>query len=99
MRFFCQPSEIREIMRMPGQREIHLTELWTIKESLVKYDRTGLTIDPLKISVKMGSPVRASVSGLDCSRLYFTQFTLDHYALTVCSQYSVFFETIRWITL
>ena len=74
------------------------TDLWTIKESLMKYLGTGLSLDPRDIRIDLAPPVTAYCKSADCAGLSFTLLGGDDYSLAVCSEYGDFPREIRRIT-
>ena len=92
------PEEIARIAALEAPADPLYTDLWTIKESLMKYLGTGLTLDPKKIEVSFGDRITAKAEGYDCSALYFTAYATDGYSLTVCSEYEKFTDGITRIT-
>ena len=73
------------------------TALWTVKESLMKYLGTGLSLEPKRICVDMGPPVRAAYDGLLPGGLFFTRYALSGYQLTVCSPCGPFSARAEWV--
>lgn len=73
------------------------SELWTIKESIMKFFGTGLSLEPDKITVDLTRPISAVCQGFDASELKFTQYPAEGYALTVCSEYENFTEAPEWL--
>ncbi len=74
------------------------TDLWTIKESLMKYLGTGLSLDPRDIRIDLAPPVTAYCKSADCAGLSFTLLGGGDYSLAVCSEYGDFPREIRRIT-
>lgn len=91
------PKEISYVEKQLFSSDQIYTELWTIKESLMKYLGTGMTLEPKEILVAMDAPVRASTKAYDCSSLNFTAYDVSGYSLTVCSEYDRFSDSIKWI--
>jgi len=97
-RIYCR-EEIDLIEKQDVSADRLYTKLWTIKESLMKYLGTGLTLDPRKITVDMNEPISAFTKEYDCSPLRFTCFESEGYALCVCSEYDNFSDEIMWFTV
>ncbi len=63
-----------------------LTQLWTIKESVMKFFGQGVGISPKKISIGFEPGISVVTEGYDCTDLRFCGFAGQDFALTVCSQ-------------
>lgn len=63
----------------------------------MKYYGIGISLEPDNISISYGDEVRAEVNGFDSSGLRFTQYPLQGYALTVCSEYENFTSEVEWL--
>ena len=85
----------------PEDEDRIFTELWTIKESFLKYLGTGILLPPREVCVEIGSggALRAVCGRYpDAAReVYFTQHALGGHALTVCSPCREFAAEIEWI--
>lgn len=79
--------------------DLGYTNLWTIKESLMKYLGTGLSLPPDKIYIDFNSPITASCEGYETSKLSFTQYNISGYCITVCSEHPNFADELEWIML
>ena len=64
--------------------------LWTIKESVMKYLGTGLSLGPERISIRLDGPLAASCEEYDLSGVRFTEFDFEKRHITVCSEHKVF---------
>lgn len=91
------PEEIEYVLRNYNSPDRGFTELWTLKESIMKYYGIGISLEPDNISISYGDEVRAEVNGFDSSGLRFTQYPLQGYALTVCSEYENFTSEVEWL--
>ena len=63
------------------------TGLWTMKESLMKYNGKGISMNPKKIVIEDGC---ASYEGKRLENLHFTRFEYEDYHISVCSEYGGF---------
>ena len=63
------------------------TGLWTMKESLMKYNGKGISMNPKKIVIEDGC---ASYEGKKLENLHFTRFEYEDYHISVCSEYGDF---------
>ncbi len=63
------------------------TGLWTMKESLMKYNGKGISMNPKKIVIEDGC---ASYEGQKLETLHFTRFEYEDYHISVCSEYGDF---------
>ncbi|MBR6102989.1 MAG: 4'-phosphopantetheinyl transferase superfamily protein [Ruminococcus sp.] len=73
------------------------TRLWTVKESLMKYLGTGMTLDPRDIFADPIEPRLISAAGYDISDLHLTCFEAAGCAVTICSGYERFAEGLEWV--
>ena len=80
-------SEIEYIQNSHEKQDIAFTKLWTIKESIMKYFGTGLSLEPKKICIDMQNGIHAFCENFLCNNIYFTQYTVNGYYITVCSEY------------
>lgn len=97
LHYTCFEEEVKYIHTNAESIDRSFTELWTIKESIMKFFGTGISLEPNKISIDMNSSIKASCESLDTSGLHFTQYKLSGYALTVCSEYENFADELEWI--
>lgn len=95
--FVYHKSEIGQICSSGIDADIGFTQLWTIKESIMKYFGTGLTLEPKEIIIDMRDGVSAFCSKYNCENVCFTQHSANGYYLTVCSEYKAFSDTLEWI--
>lgn len=93
------PDEIEYINSHYDDPDRYFTKLWTIKESVMKFIGSGLSIEPKRISVNMTPPVRAVCRDVDISQLHFTQYELSGYAAAVCSEYEIFTDSVNMVTV
>lgn len=84
--FVYHRQEREYIQKNYDQPDEGFTFLWTVKESIMKYFGTGLSLDPKKIHIDLSDPVSAVCDEYDCRSLHFTKYDLEGYALTVCSE-------------
>ena len=73
------------------------TQLWTIKESVMKFFGQGVALSPKKISISFAPGVIVSTQGHDSEMLRFCVFAGQDFALTVCSQKKDFCSGIRQV--
>ncbi|NLT08486.1 MAG: 4'-phosphopantetheinyl transferase superfamily protein [Ruminococcus sp.] len=88
------PHEAEYIISQDEQSNKTATVMWTVKESIMKFFGTGLSLEPNKISLDMNGHISAACQGFDASPLHFTQYTVPGYALTVCSEYEHFTDDL-----
>lgn len=83
----------------PGDEDRVFTELWTLKESFLKYLGTGILLPPREICIERGETLRAVCSRYPdaAGEVYFTQYALEGHALSVCSPCREFAAEIEWI--
>ncbi|WP_379155579.1 4'-phosphopantetheinyl transferase family protein [Paenibacillus sp. sgz5001063] len=90
-RFFT-PGENQEIQRMPEDRRLdHFYQLWTAKESYIKFKGTGLSMPlnsfSLHISAERIELVEQDGSPVAQVECYFKSFHLSaNYKVTLCSE-------------
>ena len=99
--YVCSEREIERVKSLcaGGSPDRLYTTLWTVKESLMKYYGTGLSLHPRKIEVTLGDTISARCSSLDTSKLSFTVLEHDGYIITVCSEYSDFCDKLSFIEI
>ena len=88
--FYQEEQETARSGRFENEDEGY-TYLWTVKESLMKYFGTGLSLEPKKILTD-GSKVRVSDPQYETGNLFFTSCRLGEYRMTICSPYELFAE-------
>lgn len=71
------------------------TRIWTVKESAVKCDGTGLLTPPKNVEADMDAGV-VICNGVN---RFIKEYPLDGHRLTVCSEKEVFPETAETLTL
>ncbi len=100
IRYVYLQSEIDHIMRSSSDKNAAFTDLWTIKESLMKYLGTGISLEPKSICVSLDESITAQAEGFDCISLRFTQFHAPAgYSLTVCSEYEEFAKSAETVCI
>ena len=87
-KFICDRAGSEE------ERNVLYTSLWTVKESLMKYNGQGLSMDPKTIFIDMENDYRAYHKGQECENLFFTRLKCDDYQICVCSTYKDFTDEI-----
>ena len=75
------------------------TLIWTVKESIMKYLGTGLSLVPENIKVDLERPIKAVCSEHHIDDLHFSNYRLDGYSVTVCSEYENFTDSPEWVQL
>ena len=85
--FFAQGSDER------------FTQLWTIKESVMKFFGQGVGISPKKISIGFEPRVCVTTEGYDSGGLRFCVFAGQDFALTVCSQSEEFCKGVTQVCI
>lgn len=83
--FVFNKNEIEYIKVNYPMPDEGFTFLWTIKESVMKYFGTGLSLGPKEIDVDMSGEISATCKKYNCSELCFGHYPVKGYALTVCS--------------
>ncbi|HRR76180.1 MAG TPA: 4'-phosphopantetheinyl transferase superfamily protein [Ruminococcus sp.] len=91
------PHEAGYILAQGELRDKTATVMWTVKESIMKFFGTGLSLEPNKISLDMNGDISAVCQDFDASPLHFTQYSVPGYALTVCSEYEHFTNDLIWL--
>lgn len=99
MRAVFTESETAHLSSFSEDRDIACTDLWTVKESLMKHSGTGLSLEPKEVHIISVGPLKAQVRGYDCEKLNFTLYDdIDGYSLTVCSEYERFSDNVEFFT-
>ena len=96
-RYVFQDREIEWVQRNAENANAGFTALWTIKESLMKYWGTGVSLEPKTIFIDQNEPIRAVCKDFSCQKLHFTRYALQGYQLTVCSEYRTFSDRLDWL--
>lgn len=86
------PDEIKWVNSFgsPEEKDRAFLRLWTVKESVMKYLGTGLSLGPERISIRLDGPLAASCEEYDLSGVRFTEFDFEKRHITVCSEHKVF---------
>ena len=92
---FLEP-EITWIETHFEDADVGYTALWTMKESLMKYWGTGISLGPKKICMDLNEPIRARCEEFPSEKLFFTWVAIGDYQLTVCSDYQDFSGEPEW---
>ena len=97
--FVYHESEIEQVKRLSGTEppDRLFTTLWTVKESVMKYFGTGLSLAPKELTVTFGDIVTAQCARYDTTSLGFTTFEENGYMITVCSEYAPFSSGIQYV--
>lgn len=90
-------SYIESTYKEASEKSRAYTKLWTIKESVMKYYSSGLSMDPIKIHVDFGEKTGVLCSETDCGQLKFFYRSIGDVQLTICSKYNNFFKVIKYI--
>lgn len=69
-------------------------DLWTAKESYMKFRGTGLMLPPKQLELRLGDPLRIKDAGKPAN-VEFKQYPLPGYCLTVCSETANFADSIK----
>lgn len=80
-------------------QDILYTRLWTSKESLMKYLGTGLSLDPKKIQFDLKKNECIKCDELNNKQVYFTQYDMEDYSISICSEYGDFTKELTWRNL
>lgn len=97
IRYVFLDPEISWVRNHVEDSDTGFTALWTIKESLMKYWGTGISLGPKRICLELEEPVRARCEEYSCERLYFARYAIQEYQLTVCSEYEEFSVEPEWL--
>lgn len=99
--YVFRPEEIRYVHERYGSSaDAGFTELWTVKESVMKYFGAGIRMAPRTIGVDLREPVRAACEGFACEGLRFTRYEIaGGYQITVCSLSGTFPQEPEWVDL
>ena len=96
--FAYHQSETDYIRSREKDADRAFTKLWTIKESVMKYFGTGVDLEPKDLYIDMRGGIGAFCDQYDCGNLYFAEYAVKGYAMTVCSEYEKFSGGLEWIT-
>ncbi|MBQ3427049.1 MAG: 4'-phosphopantetheinyl transferase superfamily protein [Clostridia bacterium] len=66
------------------------TRLWTIKESVMKYFGTGISLGAKKIHISFGDAISVSCDGFDTAGLFISEYAYMTAAISVCSEFANF---------
>lgn len=77
----------------PEEKRHAFFDLWTAKESYMKWRGTGLMLPPNQLELHRGDPLRISEAGQP-TKVQFKQYRLPGYCLTVCSETANFADSI-----
>lgn len=101
LRHIYQDSELAAVRSRaaPEDEDRIFTELWTLKESFMKYLGTGLFLPPREIRIECATTPRAVCGRFPAAakEAYFTQYALEGHALAVCSHFRDFAAGPEWI--
>ena len=95
--FVYHKSELEHIHNNSDDADAGFTRLWTIKESVMKYFGTGLSLEPKEICIDMQNGISAFCKKYNCRNIYFTEYNSGEYYMTVCSEYKFFSNRLEWI--
>lgn len=74
-------EEIEQVSAAEGEKDAIYTALWTAKESIMKYYGKGLSMDPLKIEIRVKTSTDFETDG----ELKLFRKEMEGYQITVCS--------------
>lgn len=81
----CVASEQAYLYQLePETQRQAFFDLWTAKESYMKWRGTGLMLPPKQLELSFGNPLRIKDAG-EAVNVHFRQYPLPDYCLTVCS--------------
>ncbi len=83
-------DEINYVNSHPSDNDTLYTLLWTIKESVMKYFGTGLSLSPNSIKVDLNEPITAECEEYPTNNLFFSDYTIKGYSIVVCSNHKHF---------
>lgn len=75
------------------------TLLWTVKESVMKYLGTGLSLSPDKIKVDLNNPIKVVCDEYSVDNLFFSDYSIKGYSIIVCSDYKHFTNELEWVQI
>ncbi len=77
-----------------GDIDFFHTRMWTMKEAVMKHSGLGMALEPKNITLTFeGGQPHALCKGYDADGLFFIDYELPGYALTVCTAYDDFDRT------
>ncbi len=94
--FVYHKSETEHIRNNANDADMLFTRLWTIKESVMKYFGTGLSLEPKEIYIDMRG-VNAFCEKYNCGNIYFAEYSVEEYVITACSEYKDFSNRLERI--
>ncbi|MBO6241827.1 MAG: 4'-phosphopantetheinyl transferase superfamily protein [Butyrivibrio sp.] len=74
-------GEIEQVSAAEGEKDAIYTALWTAKESIMKYYGKGLSMDPLKIEIRVKTSTDFETDG----ELKLFRKEMEGYQITICS--------------
>lgn len=99
LRAGCTQREYAYLAGLDAEKQrSEFVRLWTIKESYMKYLGAGLAISPMELSSDMGQPVSLWLRGQK-QNVFFKEYPLDGYKLTVCSGTNEFAPAFKEVKL
>ena len=96
--FSSQEAQRIDECETAEQRDELCTKLWTVKESIIKYLGTGMSLAPKKIRLDFDGELKAKCSSHELGKLHFTSYDIPGYELTVCSEYEHFSDDVLCIS-
>ncbi len=98
LRVACSPREYKYFGKLDGAKRVsEFFRLWTVKESYMKYLGTGLSLPPSAIDITLNPTVSVRLDGAK-KNVFFKEYALDGYCLTVCSDVDEFAQSFKMIT-
>ena len=70
--------------------DIYCTRLWTIKESVMKYFGTGISLGAKSIHISMDKEIRVICDDRDTKGLYIAEYRYGNAGISVCSKFRRF---------
>ena len=78
------------VFNHPPQTDADCTRLWTIKESVMKYLGTGVSLGAKNIHVNMTEPITVTCDRYDTTGLYISSYSIDDAFVSVASEFAKF---------
>lgn len=89
VRKFDEPLK-RHVFNTPPLSDAECTRLWTVKESVMKYFGTGISLGAKNIHVNMTEPITVTCEGYDTSGLYISSYAIYDAFVSVASGFAKF---------
>lgn len=98
-RFFASSESESLLLKTGIQKKKHFFDLWTLKESYIKYKGKGLSIPLDSFSFDIHQTISLN-STEESAPLFFKQYELnDQYKVSVCSESSIFPDSLKYLDI